>query len=80
MKDGVDWIAVVVNGDERMIGCGFGATVFMGVFKRRWQIENGTSERVRGNSNGQLWNSPVWDICAGELVMKGYNEVSTCIN
>jgi hypothetical protein len=51
----------------------------MGVIKKRWQIENGNSESVRGNSYVQLRNSPVQDICAGEL-MKGYNEVGTCIN
>jgi hypothetical protein len=49
----------------------------MGVIKKRWQIENGNSESVRGNSYVQLRNSPVQDICAGEL-MKGYNEVGTC--
>ncbi|MBU7017327.1 MAG: hypothetical protein HXS44_07440 [Theionarchaea archaeon] len=77
----MDLIAVVVNGDERMIGCGFGATVFvMGVFKKRWQIENGNSERVRGHSFDQLRNSPAQDICAGGLVMKGYSGVGTCIN
>ena len=70
----------MVNGDERMIGCGFGATVFMGVFKKRWQIGHVHSERVRGHSSGQLRNSPVWDICTGGLVMKGYSEVGTCIN
>ena len=79
MKDGVVWIAVVINGDERMIGCQFGATVFMmGVFKKRWQIENVNFERV-SHTYGQLRNSLVQDICAGGLVSI-HNEVGTCIN
>ena len=47
MREDVDWsITVVVNGDERMVDCQFGATVFMMGFthNKRWQTENVSSK------------------------------------
>ena len=78
----MDWsITVVVNGDERMVDCQFGATVFMmGVISnKRWQIENVSSKGVRGHSFGQF-RFPMQDMPAGALIGRVYNEVGPCTN
>ena len=71
----------MVNGDERMVDCQFGVTVFMmGVIRnKRWQIENISSKGVRGCSFGQF-KFEVQDMPAGDLIGRVYNEVGPCIN
>ena len=74
-------ITVVVNGDERMVDCQYGVTVFMMGFthNKRWQIENVSSKGVRGHSFGQF-RFKVQDMPAGGLIGRVYNEVGPCIN
>jgi hypothetical protein len=82
MREDVDWsITVMVNGDERMIGCQFGVTVLMmGVScNKRWQIENVSSKGVRGCSFGQF-RFEVQDVPAEDLIGRDYNEVGPCIH
>ncbi|MBU7046438.1 MAG: hypothetical protein HXS54_08365 [Theionarchaea archaeon] len=78
----MDWsITVVVNGDERMVDCQFGVTVFMmGVIRNKiWQIEHVSSKGGRGHSFGQF-RFPIQDMPAGDLIGRDYNEVGPCIN